>query len=73
MKLWEPPPVDLVIIATSGRFSADAVKWIEDHNLARHRPRIEQWPDSRLETLLASRPHHVAAFRLREPPDGRDS
>lgn len=66
LELWEPPPIHLVIIATSGRFSADAVRWIEGHNHAGKRPRIDPWPESHLETLLAVRPHLVAKFGLRE-------
>lgn len=63
--LWEPPPVDILIIATTGRFTADAVKKIEDHNGQRTRPRIEMWPDSMLERLINRRPHLVADFNLR--------
>jgi hypothetical protein len=65
MALWEPPPVDALIIATSGRFTNDAVDWIEKHNNARKRPMIEAWPESHLESLLAQRPGLVAEFRLR--------
>ncbi len=65
MKLWEPPPVDVIVIATSGRFTSDAVVWIERHNHERQRPEIEPWPDSRMELLLARRPHLVAEFGLR--------
>lgn len=32
MKLWEPPLVDGLIVATSGRFTTDAVSWVENHN-----------------------------------------
>lgn len=63
--LWEPPPVDILIIATTGRFTADAVKKVEDHNAHRTRPRIDMWPDSTLERLLDRRPHLVASFNLR--------
>lgn len=65
MALWEPPPVDVLIVATSGRFTTDAVDWIEKHNADRKRPVIEMWPDSHLERLLAARPHLVAEFGLR--------
>lgn len=61
--LWEA--VDGLIIATSGRFSLDAVQWIEKHNESRKAPRIEMWPDSRLELLLAERPWLIAEFGLR--------
>jgi hypothetical protein len=65
MSLWEPPRVDALIIATSGRFTADAVRWVEGHNEAGKSPRVEMWPSTRLETLLASRPALVREFGLR--------
>jgi hypothetical protein len=55
----------VLIIATSGRFSADAVTWIEQHNNAGATPFIEMWPDSTLETLLAQKPYLAAAHGLR--------
>lgn len=65
MALWAPPPVDVLVICTSGRFTTDAVQLIEKHNTERERPAIEMWADSRLEQLLAARPHLVAEFKLR--------
>ncbi|MEU4999701.1 restriction endonuclease [Streptomyces sp. NPDC021622] len=65
MRLWEPPSVHALVFATSGRFTADAVAWVEKHNENSESPHIEMWPDSHLELLLASRPHLVAEFRLR--------
>jgi Restriction endonuclease len=65
MKLWEPPPVDVLVIATSGRFSSDAVAWIERHNEERARPTVEPWAESHLESLLTERSHLVAEFGLR--------
>lgn len=65
MRLWEPPHVAVLIFVTSGRFTADAIKWIEAHNEAGSSPRIEMWPNSRLETLLATRPALVREFGLR--------
>jgi hypothetical protein len=64
---WQPPPVDLLIIATSGRFTADAVKTIQAHNERGERPRIDWWAESRLESLLASRPRLVTELGLRAP------
>jgi hypothetical protein len=64
-ELWEPP-FDALIMATSGRFTADAVAWIEQHN-RKKRLSIEMWPDSQLELLLASRPYLVEEFKLRPP------
>jgi hypothetical protein len=65
MALWRDPPVDVLIIATSGRFTANAVQWIEQHNAKGTAPRIEMWPESHLERLLASRPGLIAEFKLR--------
>ncbi len=65
MKIWEPPRIDVQIIATSGRFTSDAVAIIEKHNLSDSALRIEMWPESHLERLLASRPAIIAEFSLR--------
>jgi len=65
MTLWEPPRVDELIVATSGRFTTDAVQWIERHNQADNLLRIEMWPESHLERLLAERPELIAEFGLR--------
>jgi hypothetical protein len=65
MKLWEPPRVDVHIIATSGRFTADAVAFVEKHNQSDTALRIELWPESHLERLLAARPALIATYRLR--------
>lgn len=65
LKLWEPPPVDVLVIAMTGRFSADAVAWIEKHNNAGNRPRIQPWANSNLELMLASRSDLVTRFDLR--------
>jgi hypothetical protein len=65
MAHWEPPKVDVLIIATSGRFTADAVTLIEKGNSGDRALRIEMWPESHLEHLLASRPALIAQFGLR--------
>jgi len=65
MESWEPPKVDELIIATTGKFTADAVAWIEKRNNERQSPVVVMWPDSHLESLLAERPHLVTEFRLR--------
>ena len=41
LSTWEPPAIDVLVIATTSRFSADAVLWIERHNVRGDRPRIE--------------------------------
>jgi hypothetical protein len=65
IKLWRPPVVRGLVIATSGRFSADAVAYAEQHNNEGDAPLIELWPESKLETLLAQKPHLAAAHGLR--------
>lgn len=65
VRLWQPPVVRGLIIATSGRFTMDAVACADQHNESGDAPLIELWPDSRLETLLAQRPHLAAAHGLR--------
>ncbi|NIA02068.1 MAG: restriction endonuclease, partial [Nitrospirae bacterium] len=65
MKLWEPPKVNVVVIATSGRFTTDTVKSIELHNQSASGLIIEMWPESHLESLLAKNPAIIAEFNLR--------
>jgi hypothetical protein len=65
MPLWEPPRVDMLIIATSGRFTADAISSMEKQNAMDKALHVVFWPESHLERLLASRPHLVAEFGLR--------
>ena len=65
MALWQNPPVDVLVIATSGRFTSDAVAWIEQHNETGVRPQIEMWPESHLERVLAARPALIAEAKLR--------
>lgn len=64
-KLWEPPRVDVISIATTGRFTSDAVALVERHNQSDTALRIEMWPSSHLERLLAARPDLIAEFGLR--------
>lgn len=65
MKLWEPPRVDILTIATSGRFTTDAIQAIETHNQSDTALTIEMWPNSHLERLLAKRPDIMAEYKLR--------
>jgi hypothetical protein len=62
---WENPPFDILVMATSGRFTADAVAWVERHNSRGLRPSLELWNDAHLELLLNERPHLIRAFNLR--------
>lgn len=63
--LWPDPRVDVLVIATSGRFTSNAVQWIERYNASGGPPRVEMWPESHLERLLAARPPLIADFHLR--------
>jgi hypothetical protein len=63
MALWEPPAVHILVIATSGRFTTDAVSWIDKHNAANLRPTIIMWANSHLETLIVRRPELLATIR----------
>lgn len=65
MRLWEPPRIDVHVIASSGRFTSDAVSLVERHNQSDSAMRIEMWPESHLERLLAKRPSIIAEFGLR--------
>lgn len=65
MLLLEPPPVDVLVIATSGRFTDQATQWVDNHNADKTRPRVELWPESHLERLLATRPALVTELGLR--------
>lgn len=65
MLLWTAPPVDVLVIATTGRFTTDAVKVIEAHNYTRPPLRVEMWPESHLERELAAHPALIAEFQLR--------
>lgn len=65
MASWEPPKVDELIIATTCKFTTDAVAFVERRNTDRLTPTIAMWPDSHLESLLAERPTLVTEFNLR--------
>lgn len=52
----EPPRVDVLIIATSGRFSADAVQYLERHNQSEAALRIEMWPSRPPRTTACGAP-----------------
>lgn len=65
MALISPPIVRVLVFATSGTFTLDAVEWSEKHNEKGVAPNIELWPHSRLESLLAAHPALVADHGLR--------
>ncbi len=70
VSLWEPPVVNNLIIATSGKFTTDAIEWIERHNAEGARPWIDMWAETHLERLLAARPHLAAGLGLRQRGSG---
>lgn len=65
LSLWEPPVIRTLIIATSSRFTSDAIGVIERHNEQGNQPYIEMWPDSHLEALLAQQPQLAITHGLR--------
>ncbi|WP_290047750.1 restriction endonuclease [Nocardia nova] len=66
LPLWQPPVIRGLIIATTGRFTADAVALAEQHNNGGKPPYIELWTDNRIEALLEKHPDLVSRHRLRE-------
>lgn len=64
-RLWDSPRVEVLVVATSGRFTADAVAWVEKHNSDGVQPRIEIWANSHLEALLGHRPPLISRYGLR--------
>ena len=66
MAHWEPPAVDIMVVATTGRFTADAVRWTEQHNHHGKRPLIELWPENAIERMLARRTPLVVKYGLRK-------
>lgn len=52
---WNPP-FDVVIVATSGRFTIEAVTWTDQRSTRGMRPDVELWANSELEALLAQHP-----------------
>jgi hypothetical protein len=67
MRLWAPPRVDVLVIATSGRFTTPAIRLIEQHNQSDSGLRIEPWANTHLEGLLARR--HDLLQSLHQPAD----
>ncbi|MHA2790108.1 restriction endonuclease [Corynebacterium sp. S7] len=64
-KLWQNSKFHIIVFATSGSFTVDALKYAEAHNDQHTNPHLELWPQDRLEKLLASRPALVESFGLR--------
>ncbi|MEV0262759.1 restriction endonuclease [Streptomyces sp. NPDC050617] len=68
VEAWEPPVVHNLIVATSGRFSSDAIGWAEQRNNKGATPRITLWAESDLEALLTQKPYIVPSYNLRPGP-----
>jgi hypothetical protein len=64
LPLWEGEPVRGLIVATTGSFTQDAVRWVDDHNRAAKRPDIMLWSLNELEILMRKWPALVAEFGL---------
>ena len=64
LPLWEGEPVRVLIFATTGSFTQDAVRWVESHNNAGNRPDIILWSSAELEVLLRRWPALLAEFGL---------
>jgi hypothetical protein len=64
LPLWEGEPIRGLIFATTGSFTQEAVRWVDDHNLAAKRPDITLWSSNELEALLRKWPAVVAEFGL---------
>jgi hypothetical protein len=65
LSMWEPPVIRFLIIATSSRFTADAVSIVDQHNALGKQPQIEMWPDNRMEVLLSQNPILAITHSLR--------
>ncbi|WP_433590776.1 restriction endonuclease [Nocardia sp. CA-145437] len=71
LPLWEGEPVRHLIVATSGSFTLNAVRWADDHNAKGARPRIALWSSSELEAFLQRWPTIAAEFGLIDSPDAQ--
>ncbi len=70
---WNPP-FDVVIVATSGRFTTEAVTWTDQRATKGTRPDVELWANSDLEAFLARHPGIAAGHGLAsaDPPSAVD-
>lgn len=64
LPLWEGEPIRGLIIATTGAFTQDAVRWVDRHNREARRPDITIWSSADLEALLRKWPAILAEFGL---------
>lgn len=59
------PPFNVVIIATSGHFTNDAVTWVEARTAQNKQPYVVLWAEPDLERLLSQYPEVAASYNLR--------
>ncbi|MEU0480734.1 restriction endonuclease, partial [Streptosporangium sp. NPDC006013] len=64
LPLWEGEPIRSLIVATTGSFTQEAVRWVESHNASAKRPAIFLWSSNELEALLRKWPAVLAEFGL---------
>lgn len=64
LPLWEGEPIQGLIMATTGSFTQDAVRWVDEHNRAAKRPDIVLWSRNEVEILLQKWPHIVEEYGL---------
>ncbi|WUI02888.1 restriction endonuclease [Spirillospora sp. NBC_00431] len=64
LPLWEGEPIRGLIFGTTGYFTQEAVRWVDDHNREAKRPDIELWSVSELESFLRKWPAVLAEFGL---------
>ncbi len=64
LQLWGPPPVDVLLFVTSGKFTLNLVQWVDQHNAGTRRPLIELWSRSELEVALSEHPALVLKYGL---------
>lgn len=65
VSLWEPPKVDEIVVATSGRFTEQAVTWSEAREADRAVPRVVLLAELQIETMLSQHQGLFADFGLR--------
>lgn len=55
-RLWGPPAVRVVVMATTGRFVNQAIQWQEQREYEGARPEVQLWSGPHLESILAAKP-----------------
>ena len=63
-KLWNDAGFRVVVIATSGNLTQQAVEWVEARKTSGEFPSVEVWNQAQLEHMLAARTKIRTAFAL---------